>query len=150
MLWMFLNCTSLPKGMCYCIALQSTCNYTGPNGAINHNKHFCYLWTGSIINITAEYNGEQIHLKWTVPSRDECKEIETFIIEWNNIQKPHECNGQESIKVMVKIKVLVLGTVTVDERGIPTEKLILEIHDQSMSKKFVLKWLIFINYRQLL
>lgn len=34
-----------------------------------------------------------------MPSKDECKEIKTFTIKWNNIQKPAECNGQKSVKV---------------------------------------------------
>ena len=62
------------------------------------NKDFS-LWTGSLINITAEYSGKTIHLKWMVPLQDQCQEIKAFRIEWNNIQKPEECNGEKLIEV---------------------------------------------------
>lgn len=39
-----------------------------------------------------------------VPLEDQCKEIKAFMIEWNNIQKPEECNGQQLIKVQTFIK----------------------------------------------
>ncbi|XP_020624619.1 uncharacterized protein LOC110062098 [Orbicella faveolata] len=52
----------------------------------------------SIINITAEYSEKAIHLKWMVPLQNQCKEIKAFMIEWNNIQKPEECNGQKLIE----------------------------------------------------
>ena len=61
------------------------------------------------MNITAEYNDQLIHLKWAMSPQDECQEIKTFIIKWNNIQKAEECNGQISVKVSVPgINVLVL------------------------------------------
>jgi len=34
-----------------------------------------------------------------VPLQDQCKEIKAFTVQWNNIQKPEECNGQKLIKV---------------------------------------------------
>ncbi|KAJ7377726.1 hypothetical protein OS493_027289, partial [Desmophyllum pertusum] len=52
----------------------------------------------SIINITAEYSEKKIHLKWLMPLQDQCQEIKTFIIHWNNIQKPEECHGYKIIK----------------------------------------------------
>ena len=64
------------------------------------------------MNTTAEYDGQQIHLKWAKPLQDECQEIKTFIIKWNSIQKPEECNGNMSIKVRNnRINVLILEQV---------------------------------------
>lgn len=52
----------------------------------------------SIINITAKYTDNKIHLNWTVPLQEQCQRIRTFLVKWNNIQKPEECHGQDEIK----------------------------------------------------
>ena len=69
-----------------------------------HELRLVLLWAGSLLNITAEYSEKTIHLKWMVPLQDQCKEFKTFMIEWNNIQKPEQCHGQQLIKVQAVIK----------------------------------------------
>ena len=54
---------------------------------------------GSLVNITAEYIDKKMFVTWAVPLKAHCREINTFIIKWNNIQKPKPCHGIKFIKV---------------------------------------------------
>ena len=96
-----------PGWPCGEVHLYTMCRCVGRNRRRLHTGYMynviwlCSFWTGSIINITAEYSEKKIHVKWLMPLQDQCQEIKTFIIHWNNIQKPEECHGYKIIKVKV-------------------------------------------------